>query len=34
VVMVTHDEEMASRVADRLVHLRDGRLLEPRRAGA
>ncbi|MFZ5830105.1 MAG: ABC transporter ATP-binding protein [Planctomycetota bacterium] len=28
IVMVTHDEEMASRVADRTLHLRDGRLLE------
>jgi len=27
VVMVTHDEETAGRVADRIVHLRDGRLL-------
>ncbi|MFW6163645.1 MAG: ABC transporter ATP-binding protein [Planctomycetota bacterium] len=26
VVMVTHDEEMAASVADRIVHLRDGRL--------
>ena len=26
VVMVTHDREMAARVADRTVHLRDGRL--------
>jgi putative ABC transport system ATP-binding protein len=26
VVMVTHDHEMASRVADRVVHLRDGRI--------
>ena len=26
VVLVTHDQEMASRVADRIVHLRDGRL--------
>lgn len=28
VVMVTHDQEMASRIADRIVHLRDGRLVE------
>ena len=28
VVMVTHDEETASRVADRIVHLRDGRLID------
>jgi len=28
VVMVTHDQEMASRVADRIVHLRDGRLVD------
>jgi len=28
VVMVTHDQETASRVADRIVHLRDGRLAE------
>jgi putative ABC transport system ATP-binding protein len=28
VVMVTHDEEMASRVADRIVRLRDGRLVD------
>ena len=28
VVMVTHDQEMASRVADRVVHLRDGRLVD------
>jgi len=28
VVMVTHDLEMASRVADRVVHLRDGHLVE------
>jgi len=28
VVMVTHDQEMAGRVADRIVHLRDGRLVE------
>ena len=28
VVMVTHDEEMAAQVADRMVHLRDGRLVE------
>ncbi len=28
VVMVTHDEEMASRIADRIVHLRDGRLVD------
>jgi putative ABC transport system ATP-binding protein len=28
VVMVTHDEEMAFRVADRTLHLRDGRLQE------
>jgi len=28
VVLVTHDQEMASRVADRVVHLRDGRLVE------
>jgi len=28
VVMVTHDEEMASGLADRIVHLRDGRLLD------
>jgi ABC-type lipoprotein export system ATPase subunit len=27
VVMVTHDEEMAARVADRVLRLRDGRLL-------
>jgi ABC-type lipoprotein export system ATPase subunit len=27
VVMVSHDEEMASRVADRVLRLRDGRLL-------
>ena len=27
VVMVTHDEEMAQRVADRVLRLRDGRLL-------
>jgi putative ABC transport system ATP-binding protein len=33
VVMVTHDEEMASRVADRMVHLRDGRLQESRGGG-
>jgi putative ABC transport system ATP-binding protein len=26
VVMVTHDQETAARVADRVVHLRDGRL--------
>jgi putative ABC transport system ATP-binding protein len=32
VVMVTHDEEMASRVADRVVRLRDGRLQEAGRA--
>jgi ABC-type lipoprotein export system ATPase subunit len=30
VVMVTHDEETASRVADRIVHLRDGRLVDGR----
>jgi putative ABC transport system ATP-binding protein len=34
VVMVTHDEEMASRVAERLAHLRDGRLIEDGRASA
>jgi putative ABC transport system ATP-binding protein len=28
VVLVTHDQETASRVADRVVHLRDGRLVE------
>lgn len=28
VVLVTHDQETASRVADRIVHLRDGRLVE------
>jgi len=28
VVMVTHDLEMASRVADRIVHLRDGQLAD------
>jgi len=28
VVMVTHDEEMASRAADRVVRLRDGRLVD------
>jgi len=28
IVMVTHDRETASSVADRMVHLRDGRLLE------
>jgi putative ABC transport system ATP-binding protein len=28
VVMVTHDEELARRFADRLVRLRDGRVLE------
>jgi putative ABC transport system ATP-binding protein len=28
IVMVTHDEETASRVADRLVRLRDGRLVD------
>ena len=28
VVMVTHDQEMAARVADRIVHLRDGRLAD------
>jgi putative ABC transport system ATP-binding protein len=28
VVLVTHDEEMASRVADRVIHLRGGGLLE------
>jgi putative ABC transport system ATP-binding protein len=27
VVMVTHDQETASRVADRVIHLRDGRLI-------
>ncbi len=27
VVMVTHDHEMAGRVADRILHLRDGRLI-------
>jgi len=27
VVMVTHDSEMASRVADRIVHLRDGHVV-------
>jgi putative ABC transport system ATP-binding protein len=34
VVMVTHDEEVVARVADRMVHLRDGRLQEAGRAGA
>jgi putative ABC transport system ATP-binding protein len=29
IVMVTHDQEMAARVADRVVRLRDGRLVEP-----
>src|SRR5262245_25465478 len=29
VVMVTHDEELAGRFADRTVRLRDGRLLDP-----
>ena len=33
VVLVTHDEEMASRVADRVVHLRGGCLLEPEGGG-
>lgn len=28
VVMVTHDEETASRIADRVVRLRDGRLID------
>ncbi len=28
VLMVTHDQEMASRVADRILHLRDGRLID------
>jgi ABC-type lipoprotein export system ATPase subunit len=28
VVMVTHDQEMASRIADRIIHLRDGRLVD------
>ena len=28
VVIVTHDQEMASRIADRIVHLRDGRLVD------
>lgn len=28
VVIVTHDREMASRIADRIVHLRDGRLVD------
>ena len=28
VVMVTHDREMAQRVANRIVHLRDGRLVD------
>lgn len=28
VVMVTHDHEMAARVADRILHLRDGRLVD------
>jgi len=28
VVMVTHDQEMVDRVADRVLHLRDGRLVE------
>ncbi|MDY0169623.1 MAG: ABC transporter ATP-binding protein [Thermoguttaceae bacterium] len=28
VVMVTHDQEMADRVADRTLHLRDGRLVD------
>lgn len=28
VVMVTHDQEMADRVADRVLHLRDGRLVD------
>ena len=26
VILVTHDEETAGRIADRVVHLRDGRL--------
>ena len=30
VVMVTHDEEVVGRVAHRVVHLRDGRLLDQR----
>jgi putative ABC transport system ATP-binding protein len=30
VVLVTHDEEMATRVADRVVRLRDGRLVDPK----
>src|SRR5262249_35004111 len=30
VVLVTHDEEMASRVADRVVRLRDGRAVDPK----
>ena len=34
VVMVTHDEEMARRVADRVLRLRDGRLLAGRDGGA
>jgi ABC-type lipoprotein export system ATPase subunit len=34
VVMVTHDEEVVSEVADRVVRLRDGRLLETGRAKA
>ena len=32
VVMVTHDEEMASQVADRVIRLRDGHLLNPQEA--
>jgi ABC-type sulfate/molybdate transport systems ATPase subunit len=28
VIMVTHDQETADRVADRVVHLRDGRLVD------
>jgi ABC-type lipoprotein export system ATPase subunit len=28
VVMVTHDEELAGRFADRMVRLRDGRVLD------
>ncbi|HPD15528.1 MAG TPA: ABC transporter ATP-binding protein [Planctomycetota bacterium] len=34
VVMVTHDHEMAGRLADRVVRLRDGRLAEEGAAGA
>ena len=30
VVLVTHDEETASRVADRVVRLRDGRIVDPK----